>query len=116
MTPVGPWTRSKNEQGPGRAFEGSVEGVVLATFVVAMSGLVYLPIVGLGEQNAPNVLAQGALVGVITLTDLFCALNNHPVYLAARIRRQPDQAGVGLVGEHHLAWIAVPRAGADHEG
>ncbi|MEM9533476.1 MAG: DUF294 nucleotidyltransferase-like domain-containing protein [Pseudomonadota bacterium] len=58
-----------------------------------------------GVHHLP-VLAQGALVGVITLTDLFCALNNHPVYLAARIRRQPDLAGVVAASKERFQLLA----------
>ncbi len=54
-----------------------------------------------GIHHLP-VLRDGELAGVITLTDLYCALNNHPIYLSASIRRQPDAASVAEVSQRRF--------------
>ena len=44
-----------------------------------------------GIHHLP-VAESDKLVGILTLTDLSTALNKHPVYYAARIRRQANAA------------------------
>ncbi|MDJ0656996.1 MAG: DUF294 nucleotidyltransferase-like domain-containing protein [Xanthomonadales bacterium] len=66
-----------------------------AMLVMTDSGIHHLP-----------VTESEKLVGILTLTDLSTALNKHPVYFAARIRRQANAAGVARLAQRRLELLA----------